>query len=176
MAQTNQTTAQVGAQIWQGWRRGAGTRVHVPGCCPRPGRAAACNAPPPATRRRPRPSCPLPTDVIAEEAEKFILQAADDSRPFFAYIAPYAPHPPYLPAVRHRGAFAGTFAPVRYAALRIQCCRAHPVAACERRQLALLPDFPPARPPSPACAQASKCRGARPLTSLRRRFVKRCAM
>lgn len=47
------------------------------------------------------------TDVIAEEAEKFILQAADDSRPFFAYIAPYAPHPPYLPAVRHRGAFAG---------------------------------------------------------------------
>ncbi|KAL4443500.1 hypothetical protein ABPG75_011237 [Micractinium tetrahymenae] len=47
------------------------------------------------------------TDVIANEAEKFILEAAADPRPFFAMIAPYAPHPPYLPALRHRGSLAG---------------------------------------------------------------------
>jgi len=46
-------------------------------------------------------------DVLADEAEKFIQQYKRDRRPFFAWIAPYAPHTPALPAVRHRGVFRG---------------------------------------------------------------------
>ncbi len=71
------------------------------------GRAPSQYPPPHPPPPPPPPPPALPADVIAQEAEKFVLQAANDSRPFFAYIAPYAPHPPYLPALRHRGALAG---------------------------------------------------------------------
>jgi N-acetylglucosamine-6-sulfatase len=43
------------------------------------------------------------TDVLAGEAESFIL--ADDSRPFFLAVFPYAPHWPAIPAPRHEGSF-----------------------------------------------------------------------
>jgi len=51
------------------------------------------------------------TDVIAERARAFIAESAADDRPFFAYVATYAPHGPAPPAPRHAGAFAGVSAP-----------------------------------------------------------------
>ena len=38
-------------------------------------------------------------------------RAASDDKPFFAYVAPTAPHGPATPAERHQGAFAGEEAP-----------------------------------------------------------------
>jgi arylsulfatase A-like enzyme len=48
------------------------------------------------------------TDVISEKATDFVSTAASDTsgRPFFAYVAPTAPHLPATPAERHEGAFA----------------------------------------------------------------------
>jgi arylsulfatase A-like enzyme len=51
------------------------------------------------------------TDVLAELATTFIAASAGQEKPFFLFVAPGAPHPPYQPARRHRGAFAGVRAP-----------------------------------------------------------------
>jgi N-acetylglucosamine-6-sulfatase len=49
------------------------------------------------------------TDVLTRKADGFL--AAKDTRPFMAYIAPYNPHIPAVPAPRHRKLFAGVRAP-----------------------------------------------------------------
>lgn len=49
------------------------------------------------------------TDVLARRARAFVT--AEDTRPFFAYIAPYAPHRPAIPAPRHARMFRGERAP-----------------------------------------------------------------
>ena len=41
------------------------------------------------------------TDVISKIANNFILNNKDPDRPFFMYIAPFAPHSPRTPAPRH---------------------------------------------------------------------------
>ena len=41
------------------------------------------------------------TTVIRNRALRFIEEAAKDPRPWFAYVAPYAPHKPNVPARRH---------------------------------------------------------------------------
>jgi len=46
------------------------------------------------------------TDVLADLAVDVVRRAAVDSRPFFLWIAPYAPHLPATPAPRHQGTFA----------------------------------------------------------------------
>ena len=51
------------------------------------------------------------TDVLSRQATDFIRRAAPEEQPFFAYIAPTAPHPPATPAQRHKGAFADEEAP-----------------------------------------------------------------
>lgn len=53
------------------------------------------------------------TDVIAAKVNDFIRRAADRHRgqPFFAYVAPYAPHLPATPAPRHRQSLRGIKAP-----------------------------------------------------------------
>lgn len=51
------------------------------------------------------------TDVLSGQATNFVRRAASEDQPFFAYIAPTAPHGPATPAERHRGAFAGEVAP-----------------------------------------------------------------
>lgn len=40
------------------------------------------------------------TDVLSQRAQDFVSSSGD--RPFFAYIAPVTPHPPAVPAPRHR--------------------------------------------------------------------------
>jgi arylsulfatase A-like enzyme len=45
------------------------------------------------------------TDWLAEKAVAFV-RTAPSTRPFFLLFAPSAPHPPWLPARRHRGAYA----------------------------------------------------------------------
>jgi N-acetylglucosamine-6-sulfatase len=51
------------------------------------------------------------TDVLAAHALGFLDTAAGLDRPFFLYLAPYAPHSPSTPAPRHEGMFAGESAP-----------------------------------------------------------------
>jgi N-acetylglucosamine-6-sulfatase len=51
------------------------------------------------------------TDVLAAHALDFLDTAAGLDRPFFLYLAPYAPHSPSTPAPRHEGMFAGETAP-----------------------------------------------------------------
>jgi len=46
------------------------------------------------------------TDWLAEQAVEFV-RTAPPSRPFFLLFAPSAPHPPWIPADRHVGAYAG---------------------------------------------------------------------
>ena len=46
------------------------------------------------------------TDVLSEKASDFVRRAAPEDQPFFAYVAPTAPHGPATPAERHKGAFA----------------------------------------------------------------------
>ena len=45
------------------------------------------------------------TDRLAERAIDFV-RTAPATRPFFLLFAPSAPHPPWIPAARHEGAFA----------------------------------------------------------------------
>ena len=45
------------------------------------------------------------TDVIKGQALRFIEQSIADGKPFFAYIAPIAPHGPSTPAERHTGLY-----------------------------------------------------------------------
>ena len=51
------------------------------------------------------------TDVLSRQATEFVRQAAPEERPFFAYVAPTAPHEPAAPAERHERAFADEKAP-----------------------------------------------------------------
>jgi arylsulfatase A-like enzyme len=51
------------------------------------------------------------TDVLADKALAFVRDNAAAGSPFFAYIAPYAPHSPATPAPRHADAFASATAP-----------------------------------------------------------------
>jgi N-acetylglucosamine-6-sulfatase len=46
------------------------------------------------------------TDVLSGQATDFVGRAAPEDQPFFAYVAPTAPHGPATPAERHKGAFA----------------------------------------------------------------------
>src|SRR5829696_9135976 len=51
------------------------------------------------------------TDVLSGQATDFVRRTAPEDQPFFAYVAPTAPHGPATPAERHKGAFAGEEAP-----------------------------------------------------------------
>ena len=51
------------------------------------------------------------TDVLSGQATDFVSRAAPEDQPFFAYVAPTAPHGPATPAERHKGAFADEEAP-----------------------------------------------------------------
>jgi N-acetylglucosamine-6-sulfatase len=51
------------------------------------------------------------TYVISRQAQRFIDTSAAQGKPFFAYVAPTAPHGPFLPAPRDRRAFDGLRAP-----------------------------------------------------------------
>jgi arylsulfatase A-like enzyme len=51
------------------------------------------------------------TDVLAAKAAAVISNAAASGRPFFLYLAPYAPHEPARPAPRHAALFADLRAP-----------------------------------------------------------------
>jgi N-acetylglucosamine-6-sulfatase len=46
------------------------------------------------------------TDVLSNQATDFVRRVAPEDRPFFAYVAPTAPHGPATPAERHEGDFA----------------------------------------------------------------------
>jgi N-acetylglucosamine-6-sulfatase len=46
------------------------------------------------------------TDVLSGQATDFVERATSDSRPFFMYVAPTAPHGPATPAERHKGALS----------------------------------------------------------------------
>ena len=45
------------------------------------------------------------TDVIAAKAVDHIRRFSAEGRPFFLYVATFAPHSPYNPAPRHKGMF-----------------------------------------------------------------------
>ena len=51
------------------------------------------------------------TDVLSKKATGFIQQAASDRKPFFLFVATYAPHQPATPAPRYANAFPGEKAP-----------------------------------------------------------------
>ena len=50
-------------------------------------------------------------DTIARTANDFVRRAAEEGTPFFAFIAPYSPHPPAASAPRHDGLYAFARAP-----------------------------------------------------------------
>jgi len=45
------------------------------------------------------------TDVLSQKVDEYLRRSASDSRPFFVYLAPYAPHEPAIPAPRHANLF-----------------------------------------------------------------------
>lgn len=51
------------------------------------------------------------TDVYFGQATDFVTKAAVDGKPFFTYLAVYAPHGPSTPAPRHADLFPGVQAP-----------------------------------------------------------------
>src|SRR3984893_4932305 len=51
------------------------------------------------------------TDVLSRKATAFIQQASSDRRPFFLFVATYAPHQPATPAPKYASAFQGEQAP-----------------------------------------------------------------
>jgi N-acetylglucosamine-6-sulfatase len=51
------------------------------------------------------------TDVLNAQVKEFIRANAGQSKPFFAYVAPYAPHGPATPAPRDKNTFNGLKAP-----------------------------------------------------------------
>jgi N-acetylglucosamine-6-sulfatase len=51
------------------------------------------------------------TDVLSRETQQFIGASAAQGTPFFAYVAPIAPHSPWTPAPRYEHAFDGETAP-----------------------------------------------------------------
>jgi N-acetylglucosamine-6-sulfatase len=46
------------------------------------------------------------TDVLSSQATDYVERATSDSRPFFMFVAPTAPHEPATPAERHKAAFS----------------------------------------------------------------------
>ena len=48
------------------------------------------------------------TDVLSNQLVSFINEAGADNKPFFAWVSPYPPHAPALPAPRHVGKLNGT--------------------------------------------------------------------
>ena len=51
------------------------------------------------------------TDVFSRKTTDFVRRSAAARQPFFVYLAPWAPHSPFVPAPRHADAFAGARAP-----------------------------------------------------------------
>ena len=51
------------------------------------------------------------TDVLSNLATDFVRRASSEEQPFFAYVAPIAPHSPATPAERHKGTFTEEKAP-----------------------------------------------------------------
>jgi N-acetylglucosamine-6-sulfatase len=51
------------------------------------------------------------TDVVGKKAKTFISTSAAQGKPFFAYVAPIAPHNPATPAPRDRHSYDGVKAP-----------------------------------------------------------------
>jgi N-acetylglucosamine-6-sulfatase len=51
------------------------------------------------------------TDVYVGKTVDFIQRTAKTGKPFFVYLAPYAPHQPYTPAPRHENLFPDLKAP-----------------------------------------------------------------
>jgi N-acetylglucosamine-6-sulfatase len=51
------------------------------------------------------------TDVLSRESQSFIDASVGAGKPFFAYVAPKAPHEPAIPAPRHEHAFDGEKVP-----------------------------------------------------------------
>lgn len=51
------------------------------------------------------------TDVYARKTVEFIQRSVKEGKPFFAYVAPYAPHGPATAAPRHEKMFADAQAP-----------------------------------------------------------------
>jgi arylsulfatase A-like enzyme len=51
------------------------------------------------------------TDVLSGHTTDFARRSVSEDQPFFAYVAPTAPHSPATPAERHEGDFAGEEAP-----------------------------------------------------------------
>jgi N-acetylglucosamine-6-sulfatase len=51
------------------------------------------------------------TDVYVGKTLAFIQQSALEGKPFFVYLAPYAPHSPYTPAPRHADLFPDAKSP-----------------------------------------------------------------
>ncbi len=51
------------------------------------------------------------TDVYARKTADFIERSAKEGKPFFAYVAVYAPHSPATPAPRHEKMFANVTVP-----------------------------------------------------------------
>ncbi len=51
------------------------------------------------------------TDVLSSKSADFIQRSVSDSRPFFMFIAPYAPHAIAKPAPRHKNLFPTAQAP-----------------------------------------------------------------
>jgi len=51
------------------------------------------------------------TDVYVGKTVDFIKRTAKEGKPFFVYLAPYAPHAPYVPAPRDKDLFPNAKAP-----------------------------------------------------------------
>lgn len=51
------------------------------------------------------------TDVLSRAAADFVTRQAAAAQPFFLYLAPVAPHRPFIPAARHAEAFKGLRVP-----------------------------------------------------------------
>jgi len=45
------------------------------------------------------------TEVLSDKAVEYLEQTKDDSKPFFMFVAPYAPHQPARAASQHEGTF-----------------------------------------------------------------------
>jgi N-acetylglucosamine-6-sulfatase len=51
------------------------------------------------------------TDILAARGARFIQDSINKGKPFFTFIATYAPHGPITPALRHAGMFKGEMVP-----------------------------------------------------------------
>ena len=48
------------------------------------------------------------SDILSKQATDYVRSTAENSRPFFMFVAPTAPHGPATPAERHKGTFANS--------------------------------------------------------------------